>query len=96
MPPCPEGCRKIHGNKGRKATPAQAAALRAGREKLVRLISLENELYPDPDATNPFISDTVKLYYEKLKRETDPKKRAALGRLIDQMIYQDWKKNSRR
>lgn len=31
---CNKGCRvKVHGNKGKKATPKQAAALRKGREK---------------------------------------------------------------
>jgi len=34
MVKCPEGCRKVHGNKGKKATPAQLAALAAGRKKM--------------------------------------------------------------
>lgn len=31
---CPEGCKSVHGNTGRVPTPAQLAALEAGRKKL--------------------------------------------------------------
>lgn len=44
---CPPGCRvKVHGNKGKKATPKQLEALQKGRDKLCepKIAALKEEL----------------------------------------------------